>query len=148
MHSFRSSNRGRPPEGLKRCTGRLVLLFFGLLCVAVGMIGVVVPGLPTTVFLIVALWAFSKSSERFQMWLWTHPRFGPPLQAWHVHRVIPPKGKILAMLSMAGSVLAVGLVFAEGWVPPLVMATAMAPVAAYILSRASYPPGGAEAGSP
>ena len=43
---------------------RLVLLIFAWLNVALGLIGVIIPGMPTTVFLIIAAWAFSKSSER------------------------------------------------------------------------------------
>ena len=59
-----------------RCAGRWLFFTFGWLNVVVGVVGVVVPGLPTTVFLIIALWAFSKSSERFRTWLWNHHRFG------------------------------------------------------------------------
>ena len=61
-----------------------------------GLVGIFIPGLPTTVFLIIAFWAFSKSTERFQNWLWFHPKFGPPIRAWHMHRVIPVRAKIFA----------------------------------------------------
>ena len=64
------------------------------------MVDSVVPGLPTTVFLIIALWDFSKNSERFRRWLWKHLRIGPPLRACDEHRVIPTKAKALAVASM------------------------------------------------
>jgi uncharacterized membrane protein YbaN (DUF454 family) len=69
--------------------------FFGL-----GVVGVVVPGLPTTPFMLLALWAFSKSSERFHDWLYSHPFFGPSLQDWERHRVISLPVKVLAVLAM------------------------------------------------
>ena len=70
--------------------------FFGL-----GAVGAVVPGLPTTIFMLLALWAFSKSSQRFHDWLYAHPTFGPPLQQWRNYRVIPLKAKLLAVTMMA-----------------------------------------------
>lgn len=74
--------------------------FFGL-----GAVGTVVPGLPTTPFMLLALWAFSKSSQRFHDWLYAHPVFGPPLQQWRSHRVIPGKAKLLAVATMAASLI-------------------------------------------
>ena len=74
--------------------------FFGL-----GAVGVVVPGLPTVPFMLVALWAFSRSSRRFHDWLYGHRIFGPPLQQWQNHRVIPTKAKILAVVTMTASLV-------------------------------------------
>ena len=73
-------------------------VFFGL-----GAVGAVVPGLPTTVFMLLAVWAFSKSSKRFHDWLYGHKLFGPPIQQWHTHRVIPRKAKWLSIVTMTGS---------------------------------------------
>ena len=58
--------------------------FFGL-----GVLGVLLPGLPTTPFMVLAAWAFARSSRRFHNWLTTHHLFGPPIQRWQAHRVIP-----------------------------------------------------------
>ena len=88
----------------RRLGSRQALWLFGWLNVGLGLIGVVVPLMPTTVFLLVALWAFSQSSPRFHNWLYHHPRFGPALQAWHRDRAIPLVGKILAVLTMTASV--------------------------------------------
>jgi hypothetical protein len=78
----------------------LGFLFFGL-----GAVGTVVPGLPTTVFMLLALWAFARSSERFHQWLYHHRLFGPPLQEWHNYHVIPLRAKVLAVTMMAGSLV-------------------------------------------
>ena len=125
---------------ISNCTLRWGLIAFGWLNVGLGVVGVVVPGLPTTVFLLVAAWAFSKSSERFQRWLWNHPRFGPSIRDWHQHRVIPRRAKILATAMMTMSFLFVTLVIAESWVLPAVLALVMVPAALYILTRAGFSP--------
>ena len=72
--------------------------FFGL-----GAVGAVVPGLPTVPLMLVALWAFSRSSPRFHDWLYSHPVFGPPLQQWRTHRVISTRAKLLAAASIVAS---------------------------------------------
>ena len=135
-----NDNRKVSSDAEARCAGRWFFFAFGWLNVAVGMVGVVVPGLPTTVFLIIALWAFSKSSERFRRWLWNHRRFGPALRAWHEHRVIPPKAKALAVASMTLSFIVVTAFAAESWTLPAAMASMMVPIAAYLLTRASAVP--------
>ena len=77
-------------------------LYFALawLFFALGALGAVLPGLPTVPFMLLALWAFSRSSQRFHDWLYTHRIFGPPLQAWKQHGVIPLRAKILSLSSM------------------------------------------------
>jgi uncharacterized membrane protein YbaN (DUF454 family) len=82
---------------------RIGYLVLGCLFVALGVIGAFLPVMPTTVFLIGALWAFSMSSKRLETWLLEHPRFGPRLVAWRAHRVIPVRAKLFAWGSMAVS---------------------------------------------
>lgn len=106
--------------------------FFGL-----GAVGTVVPGLPTTPFMLLALWAFSKSSQRFHDWLYSHRFFGPPLQQWRTHRVIPARAKLLAvatmLLSLGYLVLFTGL---ETWIK-VTTAMFMLAGAAFILTKPS-----------
>ncbi|MEL7208781.1 MAG: YbaN family protein [Actinomycetota bacterium] len=59
---------------------RIAWLLVGFAAVAVGGIGIVVPGLPTTVFFIVAAWAFSKSNPRLEAWVLGLRRIGPMVQ--------------------------------------------------------------------
>ena len=82
---------------------RIFLIGFGWLNVGLAVIGVVVPGFPTTIFLIIALWAFSQSSRRLHSWLYNHRLFGPFLQNWKRHGVIPSRAKKGAILVMIGS---------------------------------------------
>lgn len=114
---------------------KIGLQVFGFVCLAVGVAGIILPGLPGTVFLLIALWAFSRSSHRLHLWLFNHPRFGAGLRAWHHHRVIPTRAKIAAVAAMS---LAAGLLIASfpanAWVPGIGIAV-MAMVAAWIVTR-------------
>lgn len=103
----------RPPAPLRRA----LLIALGWSAFALGVIGIVLPVVPTTPFMLVALWAFSASSERFHGWLWHHPVFGPPLQRWRRERAIPAWVKAVALGSMAASLgwIAFG-VRPAGWV--------------------------------
>jgi hypothetical protein len=120
-----------------RAFGRPFLLAAGWLMVALGFVGIFVPGLPTVPFLLVALWAFSKSSERFHGWLYNHPRLGPPLRDWREHGAIPARAKIAAVATMAASFVWVTFGIAGDWVLPTVLAVCLAPAAAFILTRPS-----------
>ena len=61
---------------------RWLLFVFAVLCLALGVIGVIVPGLPSTVFVLMAAWAAARSSPRLYRWLWFHPLFGSMLRNW------------------------------------------------------------------
>lgn len=62
---------------------KILYALFGLVCTALGVIGVWLPGLPTTPFLLVALWAFSHSSDQLHQWLLKIPILRPALQEAH-----------------------------------------------------------------
>lgn len=79
---------------------RYAYVALGLLCVGLGALGAFLPVLPTTPFMLVALWAFARSSKRLETWLLEHPRFGPRLIAWRTHRVVPLPVKLTAWSSM------------------------------------------------
>ena len=110
--------------------------FFGI-----GLVGAVLPGLPTTPFMLLALWAFSRSSERFHRWLYGHKVFGPPLRQWHTDRIIPARVKVFAIVMMLASLGWLAL-FAEVklWVT-LLTAVVMLSGAIFILSKPSRVPG-------
>lgn len=119
---------------------RYGFLLFGWLCVGIGLVGVVLPGLPTTVFMLMALWAFSKSSERFRVWLYEHKRFGPPLQAWQRHGVIAPRAKMMALSLMAVSVITM-LAFSNfHWAGLAALVAVITGAAVFVASRPGFPP--------
>lgn len=95
--------RPGPAAGPAGRVPRILYAGLGLLCVGLGVIGAFLPVLPTTPFLLVALWAFSRSSRRLERWLLEHRRFGPRLVAWRDHRAIPLPVKLTAWGSMSVS---------------------------------------------
>jgi uncharacterized membrane protein YbaN (DUF454 family) len=72
----------------------------GWMSVGVGAIGVVVPGLPTTVFFIVAAACFSRSSPRFERWVLELPRIGPMVRSYRAGLGMPRKAKVAALATM------------------------------------------------
>ena len=84
---------------------KIILIIIGWSCVGLAFVGTFVPGIPTTIFLIVALWAFAKSSKKFHSWLLNHKKFGPILQNWESHKVVPRKAKILMVILQISAVI-------------------------------------------
>lgn len=79
---------------------RLLFLVGGVLLTVVGVIGVVTPGWPGTIFLILAAGCFARSSPKLEAWLLGHPRLGPSVVAWRENGAIPRKIKYIAIGSM------------------------------------------------
>lgn len=112
-------------------------LLLGWFTFGLGAVGAFVPGLPTVPLMLVALWAFSRSSQRFHDWLYSHRVFGPPLQQWKEYGVIPVRAKVVAIATMAASLLYM-FAFAEMalWIR-VVTLLLMAIGAGFILSQPS-----------
>lgn len=80
------------PLSLSRYTYlSLAWVFLGL-----GVLGAFLPLLPTTVFIILAAWAFAKSSPEREAWLLNHKTFGPPLRNWRKYGAISSRAKMMA----------------------------------------------------
>ena len=119
---------------------RIVYLLIGCLFVGLGFIGAFRPVLPTVPFLLLALWCFARSSQRFHDWLYHHPRFGPPLREWDQHGVIPVRAKILSTAMMAVSMaIMLAVTDLSAWAYGGIAAVLIC-VSLYILSRPGRPP--------
>jgi len=92
---------------------RLLILGCAWLMVAIGIIGVFLPVLPTTPFMILAAALFARSSPRFEQWLIDHPRYGQPLIDWRREGAIAQRAKIASVSLMT---LSYGIVLFFG--PP------------------------------
>ncbi len=82
-------------------TKRTFYFVLGWVMVALGFIGALLPVMPTTIFLIIAAWCFSRSSPRFEQWLLEHRVFGPTLVQWRKHGAVPKRVKWIACSGMA-----------------------------------------------
>lgn len=115
-----------------------IYLALGWLSVGLGVIGIFLPLLPTTPFMLLAAWLFAKGSPRLHDWICNHPRFGEPIRQWNEHGVINRRAKTLAMVAFL-VVITASLVFVENrWVVMIQLLVAI-PVSCFILSRPSEP---------
>lgn len=78
--------------------GKYILIMTGWLAVALGTLGVVLPLLPTTPFILLAAWCFARSSPRFHHWLMYRSWFGGYLRYWQRYRAMPPGAKPRAVV--------------------------------------------------
>ena len=113
--------------------------FMGIGALGLGALGVALPVLPTTPFVLLACVAFARSSPRLAHYLETHPVFGPIIADWRDSGAIDLKYKVAAICMM---LIALGASVAAGFSAAVlgVQIACMAAAAAYILSRPSGRP--------
>lgn len=113
---------------------KLLLLLVGVVATCLALLGAVLPGLPTTPFLIVALWAFARSSKRLSQWLESVPILQSALlqaREFEQKRALRPAVKAAALLLAWASVLLVAWRAQWAWTP-LVVGVTLAAVAATV----------------
>lgn len=118
----------RPADSLIHNNALIRGVFFGLgvVFLALGLIGVVVPGMPTTVFVLLAGYCWARSSRRFYAWLMAHRVFGKMLIDWQERRAMPRFAKYLAWAMMAISTVVMFIRLPDDWLwLGVVMAVAM-----------------------
>ncbi|MBW7949136.1 MAG: DUF454 family protein [Pseudorhodoplanes sp.] len=123
---------------LPALSSRVLWFSLGLTSVACGIAGIILPLVPTTPFLLLAAFAFARSSPRLHAWLVSHPRLGPPINDWQRHRAIRRRAKVVAVAAMV-AFLTLGA--ALGLAPEIIAAQALvfAAVAAFVLTRPGVP---------
>ena len=123
-----------PPSSNRPRLLRYALFAIGWLSVVLGVIGIFLPVLPTTPFLLLAAACFARSSPRFYHWLVEHPRLGPWIRDYLDGNGIPLKGKVYAIglmwLSIGLSCYLVPLIWARSF-----MLTSAVLVSIYILRQ-------------
>ena len=116
---------------------RIVFAVLGWVSLALGVVTLFVPLFPTTIFLLLAVWALSQSSSPGYHWLRQHPKLGPTMREWDEHGVIAPRAKMLAISGLIWSEGAVGFFSADDWMMPAILGVVLVPVALYIVTRPS-----------
>lgn len=129
-----------PPKGWEdkiRATPPLVRwLFRGLavLFLVLAGIGVILPGMPTTVFVLLAAWAAARSSPELLRWLYRHRLFGPILYNWHHGRTVSRKAKWTAAITMLICGVIIFIFVSNIWIA-LIPCVIMACVLTWLWSR-------------
>lgn len=116
---------------------RLVWLICGLVALGLGLIGVILPGLPTVPFLLLATYCFSKSSRRMHDWLLGHPRLGPPIHDWNERGAIRRPIKWAATASILAT-FGISYLLNVGPMIMVVQAITLSVVALFIWSRPEH----------
>ena len=113
---------------------RVIYLAIGWFFTGLAFLGIFLPVLPTTPFLLVAVWAYGRSSERLKFWLYNHPKFGVYIRDWFQDGAINRKGKIMSFSLMA---LSFSYLVYRGMHLYILVGVGfiMACVAVYVLSR-------------
>ncbi|MEH0165009.1 YbaN family protein [Roseateles microcysteis] len=98
---------------------RVLWLLAGLAALVLGIVGIFVPLLPTTPFVLLAAFCFARASKRCEAWLLSHKTFGPMVRNWRARRAIPLRAKQLAwvMMTFGCAVAAWRLPLAWSWLP-------------------------------
>lgn len=111
--------------GKTQSTSKIARILFGLLAyvsLGIGLVAIVVPGLPTTEFILLAAWAATKSSPRLSAWLENHRLFGPILFNWRNGKIIARRAKVSATVSMLLCAILMLVMLDQGW--PIYLAIA------------------------
>jgi len=106
----------------------------GVAFVGLGTMGMFLPVLPTTIFFILALWCFKKSSPRMENWLLSHRVVGPTLRDWEATGSVTARTKAIAITLIWVSILASCWFVSKLWVQLMLLAIA-AGLTVYLLSR-------------
>lgn len=113
---------------------RALWMLAGWISLILGLIGVVLPLLPTTPFILLAAFCFQKGSDRLHRWLTEHPRFGPLIDDWRTRGAIPRKAKRNAMIALVAVLLISWLVGVAQHIIAI-QAVVLTAVATFILTR-------------
>ncbi len=113
---------------------RIALIIIGWVCVALGVIGIFLPVMPTTVFLLIAAACFARSSEKFYIWLLTNKYLGKFVLDYREKRGMTLKSKLIAVTALI-VVLGYTIIFAVNliWLK-ILLTLVLIGVASYILS--------------
>lgn len=120
---------------MRRVVARLLWRALALLCLAIGLLGIVLPGLPGVVFLLIAAWAAGKGWPALEAWMLGHPRFGHNIRSWRENGAVPRRAKWLATLMMAASAAVLVLFTPLPLAAKIAIPALMAAVAAWLWRR-------------
>ena len=92
-----TDNPSEPNQSLSRKPARILWALIGCISVAIGGIGIIIPGLPTTVFMIIGASCFARSVPRFEQWILDLPAIGPMVKDYRSGLGMPRRAKQMAI---------------------------------------------------
>lgn len=113
---------------------RYILAFLGLIALSLGIVGIFLPILPTTPFLLLAAALFLRSSKRLYDWLMNHPHLGPYIRNFMEHKSIPLRVKVIAVTMVWVTLLFCAVSVAEHWAFRTFFILLAVAISAHILS--------------
>ena len=119
---------------------RMLWRVLGGTSVAIGLINAFIPLLPTTVFLLVGVWAYGKGSPELQARLLAHPRYGQALRLWHEQRMLTRRGKLFAVGGIVISFMVSATLIGAKPITALI-GIGLAALVLYLLTRPEPAPG-------
>ncbi|STZ10322.1 Inner membrane protein ybaN [Moraxella caviae] len=123
------------PAVSKNALVRALFAAFGGVFLALGVAGIILPGVPTTVFVLMAAYCWARSSARFHAWLMAHRVFGRIVRDWEERQAVPRRAKYLAwsMMSLSNAWLYYSLPSEKLWL--LVLSLVVCAIGALWLYR-------------
>ena len=114
-------------------TARILWLTLAYVSLGIGIVGIVLPVLPTTPFVLLSAFAADRGSPRLHAWLLGHRVFGPPIRDWRESRSVSRRGKVAAVTVMSLSLVI--MIFAAPLFATVIGGTIMATVATWLWMR-------------
>lgn len=123
---------------------KAVLIFVGTVCVALGVLGIFLPLMPTTVFLLMAAYCYSRSSERFHNWLLSNRLFGSYIKNYKSGQGISMRQKVSTLAMLWASIgISIWLLGAGFW-STLILAAVAIGVTLHLVLLKTYRPDSVE----
>ncbi|MDD7908697.1 MULTISPECIES: YbaN family protein [Pseudovibrio] len=116
---------------------RTFYMIAGILLVGIGLIGIVLPLLPSTIFFILATGCFARSNPRLEKWLLNHPKFGKSVRDWQDHGAISVKGKLMAVFGMTVGYAVFVITTAPSMLLAIIVLAVLVACASYVVTRPS-----------
>jgi uncharacterized membrane protein YbaN (DUF454 family) len=116
---------------------KLLLFCIGWISFVLGIIGAFLPVIPTTPFLILSAYLFSKSSPRFHAWILELPLAGAAIHDWNANRIIRPRAKLLCALMIALSLIGIWIYAFVSLIFKIAITTLLVSVGGFVITRKS-----------
>jgi uncharacterized membrane protein YbaN (DUF454 family) len=113
---------------------KIFLIISGIVSLILGIVGILLPLLPTTPFLLLSAFCFAQSSEKLHDWLLRHPYFGPAIIDWRENGSISKRNKTYAIVTILITFL-LSVIFKVPLVVILIQMTVLSIVSLFILTR-------------